>query len=156
MRAEDGRAILIVGTVLPWLSDTRHSPLRGAEAFCARLGEQAAEWRALASAHPDAALCVAGDFNQDLAERHYYGSATGRTALRRALDDAELRCLTGGARDPLLRYPGQASVDHICVSTSLVADADVAVGSWPEPPLSRGRLTDHFGVYADLPVPPLR
>lgn len=145
-----GPPLMIVGTVLPWLSDIRYAPLKGSDAFCEVLGRQAAEWRSLQQEHPDAALCVSGDFNQDLASAHYYGSAKGRIALRQALADAGLVCLTAGPHDPLVDVPGHSSIDHLCVAGSLVANGRPTVGAWPEPPLSRGALTDHFGVHVDL------
>jgi hypothetical protein len=146
----DGAPLLLVGTVLPWLSDDQYAPLRGADAFCEVLGRQAAEWRSLQRDHPDAGLCVAGDFNQDLASTHYYGSAKGRVALQQALADASLACLTAGSRDPLARVPDHASIDHLCVSESMLANGNPEVGSWPTPPLARGQLTDHYGVHATL------
>ena len=148
----DAEPLLIVGTVLPWLSDTRYAPLRGGDAFCAVLARQAGEWRELQKKHSDAGMCVAGDFNQDLAASHYYGSARGRLALRRALDGARLECLTAGAGDPLAEVPGHAAIDHVCVSRNVIPMENPAVNAWPEPPLDRSRLTDHFGVVADLPL----
>lgn len=150
LESVNGPATVVVGTVLPWLADHRYAPARGGEAFCNALSRQAAEWQRLQAAHSDAALCVAGDFNQDLAHAHYYGSKRGRMALRRALEDAHLVCLTAGSHDPLAKVPNHASVDHLCVSASLVANGRPSVDAWPEPPLMRGRLTDHFGVRVDL------
>ena len=146
---------LLVGTVLPWLADQRNAPTRGADAFCDVLMRQAAEWRDLQAAHSGAALCVAGDFNQDLAPKHYYGSRRGRVALDRALEESQLVCLTAGAHDPLATMPDHASIDHICVSRSLIANGRPRVCTWPEPPLARTRLTDHFGAYVDLSCSPV-
>lgn len=142
--------LVVVGTVLPWLADARYAPLRGGDAFCKVLERQAAEWSALQRGHPDAGFCVAGDFNQDLAHSHYYGSGRGRAALGRALAEARLVCLTAGAGDPLADVPGHASIDHLCVSECLLVDGPPRVRSWPAPPLERRRLTDHFGAHVDL------
>jgi hypothetical protein len=79
------RPTIVYGTVLPWLSDARTPGVRGAEAFCAALDVQREDWARLRREAPEAGLCVAGDFNQDLAARHYYGSARGRAALADAL-----------------------------------------------------------------------
>jgi hypothetical protein len=145
-------SLAIVGTVLPWLADRRYAPLRGGAAFCEVLGRQAAEWRSLRRDHPDSGLCVLGDFNQDLARSHYYGSAHGRAALERALVEAQLVCLTAGARDPLAGVSGHSSIDHVCVSEGLLLDGLPSVAVWPSPPLERRRLTDHFGAYVDVRV----
>lgn len=141
-------AVVVVGTVLPWLADGRDPGLRGEAAFRTRLAEQAADWRRLGAS--PGGLCVAGDFNQDpLPAGHYYGSAGGREALRAALTGAGLECLTGGADDPLSGSPGLACVDHICVG-GLRARGGPRSSVWPAPgELPRG-LTDHYGVWADV------
>jgi hypothetical protein len=150
--SQAGASLVIVGTVLPWLADRRYAPLRGSAAFCEVLGRQAAEWRDLQRDQPDSGLCVLGDFNQDLAPSHYYGSARGRTALECALVGAQLVCLTAGAGDPLSDVSGHASIDHVCISDRLLRDGLPSVVAWPSPPLERRRLTDHFGAYVDLPI----
>lgn len=149
----DRPPLYIYGTVLPWLSDRRREPVRGARAFQSALGEQAADWRRLRRDDSAAALYVAGDLNQDLLPRgHFYGSATGRDALLHALEEAGLCCLTGGAADPVARLGhGCASVDHICVAgcpRSAGATSNVIV--WPSPEMLGGRLSDHHGVAADI------
>ena len=135
----------VVGTVLPWLSDDRDPALSGEAAFRARLAEQAADWRRLKGG-----LCIAGDFNQDLLETgHYYGSAGGRAALRAAITDAGLSCLTGGLDDPLASLPGLACIDHICVG-GLRARGVPRSAAWPAPgELPRG-LTDHYCIWVDV------
>ncbi len=144
-----GRSWICVGTVLPWLSDPRRRPVTGSAAFVAGLAEQSANWRRLAERDSDAALIVAGDFNQDLADRHYYGSKAGRAALRQALERCDLVCLTAGERDPLRSRPGRASIDHICVSRRRITGRE-EVGAWPEGDLPPS-LTDHYGAWMALP-----
>jgi hypothetical protein len=96
-----GRPLYINGTVLPWLGDGRRRSLEGADPFAAALAEQAADWRRIRAAEPDAGLVVAGDLNQDLLDSgHYYGSVARRRALRTTLTDVGLVCLTGGEQDP--------------------------------------------------------
>lgn len=148
LSGENGRDFYIYGTVLPWLSDRRRDPLRGAAAFMAALADQEHDWERIRRDHPDADLCVAGDLNQDLlAAGHYYGSAAGRTALRSALVRNGLECLTGGESDPVLREGGGASIDHICVDRGCRAGRVVV---WPQrEQLGRG-LSDHHGVAVDL------
>lgn len=147
---------LCFGSVLPWLSDGRRLPLRGAPAFLAALAEQRAGWLALRAQHPGAGLVLAGDLNQDLAPVHYYGSRAGRDALRQALAADRLACLTAGDA----ARPGQADatgtrrahIDHICVSPEL---AGQSVGTWPAGELP-ANLSDHYGVWADLALPAAR
>jgi endonuclease/exonuclease/phosphatase family metal-dependent hydrolase len=104
------------------------------------------------SAHPEAELCVAGDLNQDLHSRHFYGSAVNRSALREALSRAALTCVTAGDKDPvsLMTREKAATVDHICLSAGLHRGAPVSVGAWPERDTVDPTLSDHFGVWADL------
>jgi hypothetical protein len=142
--------LVVFGTVLPWLSDARAPKgLRGATAFLSALDMQYADWNRLRAAIPGAALCVAGDFNQDLVDWHYYGSARGKTALRTVLELSGLTCLTAGTADPLARYRGRASIDHICVSSELEGMVPRLM-SWPALEEVGPKLTDHFGVVADL------
>ena len=136
----------IVGTVLPWLADSRDA-LRGADAFCVRLAEQAQDWSRLHSEF--GCVCVAGDFNQDLlTSGHYYGSRRGRGALRVALDDAGLECLTASPNDPL-QTVGLACIDHICVGG---LDAD-GLGVWPTPGTLGKGVSDHYGFHVEVSVP---
>jgi hypothetical protein len=147
-----GRAPLVVfGTVLPWLSDAR-APKgeRGAAGFEAALDIQRADWDRLRASIPGAALCVAGDFNQDLVDWHYYGSARGKASLRAAIETSGLICLTAGAADPLACHPGRASIDHICVSSELMRGIVSHVMSWPAADHIGPTLSDHFGVVVDL------
>ncbi len=141
-------AVVVVGTVLPWLSDDRDPKLRGESAFRARLAEQAADWKRLRAA--PGGLCVAGDFNQDLLTAgHYYGSIGGRGALREALSTSGLECLTGGADDPLAGTPDLACIDHICVG-GLRASRQPRSTAWPAPGELPQNLTDHYGVFVDV------
>lgn len=141
-----GRPFIVYGTVLPWLSDQRQAPVTGKQAFLDSLAAQSAEWAALKAKYADSALLIAGDFNQDLADKHYYGSGAGREALRTCLVQNELKCLTAGDQDPLASESGRASIDHIVVSQDVEASA---LAYWPEGELPR-TLTDHYGVWADL------
>jgi hypothetical protein len=150
--ASIGTSVVVVGTVLPWLTDNRYPGVHGEAAFRARLDEQACDWHRLGS-DPSSGLCVAGDFNQDLlASGHYYGSAGGRQALCQALVSAGLDCLTGGADDPLAGVQGLACIDHICVH-GLSPGGQPRSTAWPPPGQLPRRLTDHYGVWADFKEP---
>lgn len=142
--------VVVVGTVLPWLTDDRHPEVRGEAAFLARLSEQSEDWLRLRD-EASGELCVAGDFNQDLlSEGHYYGSGGGRTALRDAFHKCGLDCLTGGKDDPLAGHAGLASVDHIAI-TGLRAVGERRSTVWPAPgTLNRTLLSDHYGVWAEV------
>lgn len=142
--------IIVFGSVLPWLgSPWQHAPAADGVAFAAALDVQLADWRRLQSATPDAAFVLAGDLNQDLAARHVYGSRRNRAALEAALAKAALRCLSGGADDPVPQHaPERASIDHICVDARLTPAGPLR--SWPREPAPPRALSDHFGLVAEL------
>jgi endonuclease/exonuclease/phosphatase family metal-dependent hydrolase len=145
-----GGSVVVYGTVLPWLSDSRW-PERGFRAFERALTQQFTDWRQLQRDYFGVPLVVAGDFNQDLAPFHYYGSGRGKRLLGQTLADAELHVATGGPLDPLLGYPRRASIDHICATRQFRAVRNPVV--WPAPERVGKALTDHFGVLVDY-VPP--
>jgi endonuclease/exonuclease/phosphatase family metal-dependent hydrolase len=140
--------LLIYGTVLPWRADIRFRPLRGGEAFCHALEQQANDWAALRVSYPDHILCVAGDFNQEAARPCRVGTAKGLRALSQALADNDLICVTGGTNDPLRRRTAGArgTIDHICL-TSGAATLTSRIDSWPD---AIEGLTDHFGTSVEL------
>jgi len=137
---------VVVGTVLPWLSDRRDPRLTGGALFQARLSEQAKDWQRLQA---KGAICVAGDFNQDLLlTGHYYGSKNGRAALKETLSSCNLNCLTGSEDDPLADGLGQANIDHICVHEMLPLQSPPS-SAWPSVGQLIG-LTDHYCIYTDI------
>ena len=120
--------------------------LSGEALFLRRLSEQANDWQRLQA---EGALCVAGDFNQDLLPTgHYYGSKNGRAALRKALLSCNLECLTGGEYDPLANELGRANIDHICVHKMLPLQSPPS-SAWPPAGQLKG-LTDHYCIYATI------
>ena len=137
---------VVVGTVLPWLSDQREPELTGQALFQTRLSEQANDWQRLQA---EGALCVAGDFNQDLLPTgHYYGSKNSRVALQEALASCNLTCLTGGEDDPLANEVGRANIDHICVHKMRPLQLPRS-SAWPSAG-QLGGLTDHYCIYTDI------
>lgn len=150
MTTRSGQSLFVYGTVLPWLTDDRHSHRKGSDAFIEALAEQEADWLHIRRSEPDAGLCVTGDLNQDLLPTgHVYGSRAGRSALRSALLNAGLTCVTGEASDPLVSLgKGLASVDHICVGGIPLPNTPPQV--WPTHDELGSRLTDHHGVAVDL------
>ena len=145
-----GGALAVYGTVLPWVGYAwRGHPSTGARAFCAALSAQAEDWRGLAA--ENLALCVTGDFNQDISEKHYYGSAAGRRQLRDTLSECGLTAVTAGADDPVRRLGDgvHACIDHVCLSDSLRARMAEPATAWL-PERDGRRLSDHPGVVVEL------
>lgn len=142
--------LILYGTVLPWTNSWRGIPGAGGQAFEAALDVQKRDWLSLKEEFPMATLVVAGDFNQDLAAWHYYGSRKKRELLEAALGECDLVALTNGASDPIARDSApMACIDHICISTK--RDWTLGLSSrWPEAPKPINALSDHFGITVRL------
>ena len=96
--------IVVYGCVLPWHgSKSRDTPSVGGAAFEAALDLHRGDWRRLRNAFPNAILIVAGDFNQDLAFRHYYGSKKNRRLLEKSLEEEGLEAVTAAGHDPVAK-----------------------------------------------------
>jgi exonuclease III len=143
--------LVVYATVLPWLGSAWGNPPSREGAFARALSAQLADWLHLRANHPAAAFCVAGDLNQDLAPRHYYGSAQNRAILGRSLTEAGLACLTSGALDPVFQQSNgtRAAIDHIAVSSDL-SNRVTTRGRWPDSESPVRALSDHFGIWVDF------
>lgn len=144
--------LILFGTVLPWINAWQGITGVGGLAFEAALALQKSDWTRLRHDFPNATLIVAGDFNQDLAKRHYYGSRKKRATLEGALADCNLIPLTSGDDDPVARDSSpMACIDHICISTKrnwILSETK----RWPEAARPVRNLSDHFGVSVKLEV----
>jgi len=129
-------------------------PGAGGQAFEAALGLQHTDWKRMRTQFPRATLVVAGDFNQDLAAKHYHGSKRKRALLEAALRDTNLVPLTAGQDDPIARDSAPyACIDHICMLES-AAWTLLSTDRWPDTPAPMRRsLSDHFGVSVDVSSP---
>jgi len=152
LASPEHRAVTIYGTVLPWAADTRLHPIMGAAAFVRMLEDQTADWKRLRTLRPDAMLCVAGDFNQNLGKKHYCGSAKGRDALRASLAETGLHCATGDDADSVNRLTDgyRSNIDHICVDERLRVSSALHCGAWPATVAVLKGLSDHFGAWVDV------
>jgi endonuclease/exonuclease/phosphatase family metal-dependent hydrolase len=122
-----------------------------------QIERQAQDWRTLRELHPHAALVVAGDFNQDRDGSGWYGTRRGRDLLSRALEGANLACVTD--EDVVASGKLRAShlVDHIAVCRRWSAGFDAHLSCWEKTDQDGVRLSDHPTVVVDLvpttPVP---
>lgn len=146
--------MVVYATVLPWGgSKWRGFASADGVAFAEALNTYVGDWQKLRAAFPNSLHIVAGDFNQDLAPYHYYGSKKQRELLESTLTAPNIRmtALTAEANDPIDWDPKQrhACIDHICVSQS----PGLRVGNtvrWPESGKPDPSLSDHFGVAVEL------
>jgi exonuclease III len=135
------RTLIVYGTVMPWKGD------RGIQDWSEHhriVPQQCAELLELSQIYPDAALCVAGDFNTDMGTGSYYGTKQGIAMLRAGLTDCKLFCATEMLRVPvgLLQHP---PIDHIAVPSAWEAFTKV-VSAWPA---KKGVLSDHSGLVIE-------
>lgn len=137
----DEMRLIVYATVLPWASD---SHFRGAAAKAAEFRRQIGEWDALRREHPDDYLCIAGDFNADMATGQV-GSSERVGLLNQAFARLKLDCLSCPARMPpgLLADP---PIDHVALSQPLSNDARI-IAAWPP---DKKKLSDHSGLVAEL------
>lgn len=152
VKPSEGAPLIVYGTVLPWLgSRWRDFPADDGMAFRAALAAQLADWIAIVRQFPGGDLCVLGDLNQDLSRRDYYGSRANRTALLDALRTVGLSALTADPTDPVRAVArDRASIDHIFVPARVVQQGSPRLEAWPSGAAPDRRLSDHYGVAADL------
>ena len=147
--------VIVYGTVLPWHTDTGPSGEKQANwaEFRRVVPIQGAEWRALRQRHPGHTLIVAGDFNQSLGDRHFYGGRELRELLEGQCASADLAVLSGLAH---LQVPlAQPAIDHIAVAPPAGSSARAQTvtgweGAWDGP----GRLSDHSAVAVTVELGP--
>ncbi len=146
VQLEGEQSCLIYGMVLP-LPENPYPDLAHERAFMEALRGNQADWQELQATYPEAMLIVAGDFNQDLNVLPYYGSRRNKQALRQALAEANLDCLTFGDNDPVRRLiDGQHSnIDHICIAQSEVISLQRTF-AWPHSLEDLRGISEHFGV----------
>jgi endonuclease/exonuclease/phosphatase family metal-dependent hydrolase len=147
--AGDGGEVIVYGTVLPWNGDVgpvKERPARGWEEFPRVVSGQGQEWLSLRERFPKSTLIVAGDLNQDLGGKHYYGTKACRALLNTELTRANLVCLTTTDRfdAEVLQHP---PIDHVCAGPGLGGHLTAEVHGWNNV-LDGARLSDHGGVLA--------
>ena len=138
--------VAVIGICIPWFG-SRSEARRGAERR--RRWEDHEEYLAGLSEVLERVaarrLIVMGDFNQAIGK----GSRAPR-ALRLALQEAfnpDLRIVTAD-----LDFQGRKSIDHIALSADWTVDSADAISN-----IHEGRkLSDHFGVAAEVSVQPIR
>ena len=143
--------ILIFACVLPWLNGNwRGIPTKGGAAFSSALQEFREVWKKLKKDFPSDTLIFGGDFNQNLNDRHYYGSANQKAMLEGFLKEEDMIALTGYENDPVSRdsHP-HACIDHICIPKDSPFTL-VSSERWPNTPKPDKTFSDHFATTVNL------
>lgn len=143
---EDGRRVVVYGSVLPWLGVPKSMRSKADQSsedfFEAELARQVADLRGLLNG-PDDLVIWAGDFNQNLTGPLDGGSHARRAALQGALDQLGFTAWNGHSSHVI---PGLFSIDFICGPADVpVAGTEIIDNGHPS-----GDLTDHFGYVVDL------
>jgi exonuclease III len=134
--------MLVYGTVLPWKGDRTKFDWSEHHRVIA---EQSAEWLKLRALYPNAAHCVAGDYNSDLGTGAFYGTRAGVKGLRDGLAACDLYCPTAPEWFPAGRPPPPL-IDHIALPARW-KDRTSIVAAWAA---DKSRLSDHSGVVVEV------
>jgi endonuclease/exonuclease/phosphatase family metal-dependent hydrolase len=134
--------LAVYGTVLPWNGDRQ---IRSWDEHNRIIPIQCDEWRLLQTSWPDARLCVAGDWNTDMAQGRRYGSRTGIEALRQGMRKSSLFCATEPDRVGVELLP-VLPIDHIALPLEWERRKTV-VSAWPA---DRVNLSDHSGLVVEI------
>jgi endonuclease/exonuclease/phosphatase family metal-dependent hydrolase len=104
----------------------------------------------ISALHPDIPIILAGDFNQSLVSKHYYGSNAKRERLKQFFTSNDLLALTSGDDDPVFRdsYPN-ACIDHICISDGSGFKLS-STSRWPNAPTLKDGPSDHYQIKVRL------
>jgi hypothetical protein len=145
--AGDLGEVIVYGTVLPWNGDVGpvgDIPAKGWDEFRRVVPIQGQEWLSLRARFPEATLVVAGDLNQDLCGKHYYGTKACRALLTTEMVRANLACLTTTDRfdADVLQHP---PIDHVCAGPGRGRHFTTEVHGWNNV-VNGARLSDHGGV----------
>jgi len=146
----NGEAIVVYGSVLPWLSAGHHAPYlhtseteTAAELFARILREQVDDMANLRARWPDHTLIWAGDFNQTLSGPNYGGSNARRHLLQAALDELDL---VAWNQDAAHAKPSMHAVDLICGPANRTRRKVTKFG----PSLGAHTLSDHAGYVVEI------
>ena len=101
--------------------------------FYTDLAEQISDLHRIGAEHP---ICYAGDFNLSFCD-NYFPNKKAKGLLEETFDSLRMRACTGSI---------PATIDHIVLSESFLADASVQTHCWNEDK----KLSDHKGVALRL------
>jgi hypothetical protein len=134
-----GRQMVVYGTVLPWEGDRR---IPGWTEFLRVVPQQCEEWRKLRQRYPDAALCIAGDYNTDMIGQlgQYGGTGPGVDSIKSCFAECGLFWATTPERiaGKLAKDP----IDHIALPRAW-QERTTVVDAWPA---NKPLHSDHSGL----------
>jgi hypothetical protein len=141
-------AMIVYGTVITYAND------KGMSGTAKRWEEQRRsihqhheDWLRIQKQFPNHLMCIAGDFNQSRDGSGWYEDKESVDRLSANLHNLSLVCVT--EENMRARGLSRATVDHICLSASLVPHV-VKVGAWEGTTPENGKMSDHNGVFVDI------
>ncbi len=136
--------LLVYGTIITWRDDPGPAGIAEPwEEYSRSIDAHRADWKHLRARFHN--MCIAGDFNTGFEGKWRYGTPGGRERLRDTFSTCNLTC-------PTCALPHVAN--HICMSDTLIERAtSVNAGFWAPEKLNNRPVSDHHGVYIDLPFP---
>jgi hypothetical protein len=146
-----GAGIIVYGTIITYVADgVREGLAKPWERHRAAVKSQTAEWMTLRQRYPTHIRIVAGDFNENLDGKKWYGMKDAKHAIQAGLVNSGLQCPTAAERISLVtgeNVLSRSSVDHICVSESNVKVLSVLAWEGTD---GNTALSDHNGVLVDI------
>lgn len=140
--------MVVYGSIITYANDPGPEKIsRRWEEHRKSIEAHAIDWRRLRESFPSHLFCAAGDFNQSRDGSGWYEDAQSVVRLTQALEDITMQCVT--ELDMRANGLSRATVDHICLSRSLVAGVSV-LGAWEGHTESGDRMSDHNGVFVDI------
>ena len=145
--------ILVYGTIIPYGGDGVLEGLtKPWERHRSAVKSQTAEWNTLRQKYPDHLIIVAGDFNENLDGKRWYGVPDAKEAIVTGLEAARMHCPTAMKDIPVMTGTlplSRCTVNHICISK---ANAEIVnVQAW-EGVVDGNTLSDHNGVLVDAQI----
>ena len=142
--------MIVFGTIITYANDKGpDGKARRWEEHRKSIGSHRADWLRLRQEFPNHLFCVAGDFNQSRDGSGWYEDAESVKILSAALDGSDLQCVTEDDMRANGTLKSRASIDHICLSKSLVSQG-ITVGVWEGTTDDGCQMSDHNGVVISI------
>jgi endonuclease/exonuclease/phosphatase family metal-dependent hydrolase len=142
--------IIVYGTIITYGNDGVSEGVKAWQRHRDAVKSQTLEWNRLKRRYPAHLRIVAGDFNENLDGKKWYGVKDAKDAIKAGLSVAGLHCPTAAKSISLVTGESvlsRSTVDHICVSEG---DAEVlSVLAW-EGKEGTTVLSDHNGILVDI------
>lgn len=142
--------VIVYGTIITYHGDGVREGIPAWSRHRQAVKTQTAEWISICAKYPNHLCVVAGDFNENLDGKEWYGVADAKVAIQDALIKSKMCCPTAAPSLYLMNAPGELSrstVNQICISQDNFEAIQVL--AW-EGAQSGIELSDHNGIFIDV------